>query len=228
MINPKDRNIHRMVTPVVLLISFIGILLYGTGQMNLAMAAQQESPVPAVKAPETVTTGSKEIIPDWLARWELARVLSYVKKYDESVMEYKKLITERPTLVEAKIEMANVLYWQGKMSDSLRELETIPVKAMTDKTRLLMADLYVDQKKYGLAESLYRSYLDKNRDDLKVRLKLAETLSWSRKYDASLDEYKKILNVKPSDAQVRRKYAFVLIWAGRHSDAARELRSTLK
>ncbi|MEI8173098.1 MAG: tetratricopeptide repeat protein [Deltaproteobacteria bacterium] len=228
MKNPKDRSVHRMVAPAVLLISLMGILPCGTGQIDLSTAAQQESRVPAVKAPEIVTTESKEEIPDWLARWELARVLSYVKKYDESVMEYKKLIREKPSLVEAKIEMANVMYWQGKMSDALKELEAIPVRAMTDKTRVLMADLYVHQKKYDLAESLYRSYLDKNRDDLKVRLKLAETLSWSRKYDDSLAEYEKILSVKPSDAQVRRKYAFVLIWAGRHSDAARELRSTLK
>lgn len=228
MKKPMDSIVNRMLTPAVLLIFFIGILLYGTGQMSLATAAQQESLVPAVKAPEIVTTESKEEIPDWLARWELARVLSYVKKYDESVMEYKKLIRERPTLVEAKVEMAKILYWQGKMSVALMELETIPVDAMTDNTRVLMADLYAAEKKYDMSESLYRAYLDKNRDDLKVRLKLAETLSWSKKYDDSLDEYKKILIVNPSDAQVRRKYAFVLIWAGRHSDAARELRSTLK
>lgn len=228
MINRKDRSVHRMVAPAVALIFLVGILPYGTGQMKLATAAQRESLAPAVKAPETVTMESKEEIPDWLARWELARVLSHIKRYDESLIEYRKLIREKPALVEARIEMANVLFWQGKMSDALRELEAIPTKEMTDKTRVLMADLYVVQKKYSLAESLYRSYLDKNRDDLKVRLKLAETLSWSKKYEASLGEYEKILKARPSDVQVRRKYAFVLIWAGRHADAARELRSTVK
>jgi tetratricopeptide (TPR) repeat protein len=171
---------------------------------------------------------SKEEIPDWLARWELARVLSYVKRYDESVTEYKKLLREKPVLAEARIEMVHVLYAQGKNDEALRALESVSRKVTNDKASVLMADLYRAQKKYDQAEPLYRTYLEKNQNDLNVRLKLAELLSWSRRYDASLAEYEKILNARPADIQVRRKYAFVLNWAGRHVDAARELQKTLR
>jgi len=54
-----------------------------------------------------------EEIPDWVARWELARVLSYAKRYDESITEYEKVLKEKPDLTEAKLEMAKVLFWKG-------------------------------------------------------------------------------------------------------------------
>lgn len=224
----KNGKMHRMPASAVIPVFFMGIVLYGAGQTGLASATEQVSGIPAVKAPGIAAMESKKEIPDWLARWELARVLSYAKRYDEAVAEYRKLIREKPALAEARIEMANVLFWQGKSSDALKELEAIPPGAMSDKSRVLMADLYVAQKKYDRAEPLYRLYLDKHSDDLNVRLKLADILSWSKKYDDSLGEYKKILTARPSDVQVRRKYALVLIWAGRHSEAAKVLRSTLK
>ncbi len=172
-----------------------------------------------------VTPG--EQIPDWAARWELARVLSYVGKYDEAVTEYRKLLAEKPDLAEARIELANVFYWEGKKQEALEMLEGVSTKDLDADSRVLIADIYVAQGKYGEAEPLYRQYLDKRPEDLVVRLKLAEMLSWEKKYGPSLSEYEKILEAKPDDTQIRRRYAFVLIWAGRHQEAAAELRKTL-
>jgi len=169
-----------------------------------------------------------QYIPDWQARWELARVLSYVKQYDESLREYKKLLQEKPNLYEAKIEMAYVLFYQGKREEALTILENIPNMHINDKTMVTMADLYTAQKQYQKAEPLYRVYLQKHPDDQKVRFKLAQMLSWQKKYDASIAEYRIILDRIPDDIQVRRHYAFVLIWAGKHAEAATELRKTLK
>ncbi len=178
-----------------------------------------------LKGPSSI---SKEEIPDWQARWELARVLSYVKRYDESVAEYNKLLKEKPALYEARAEMANVLFWQGKNAEALKTLEQIPAADITGNTSVLMADLYVIQKQYEKAETLYRGYLAKHPDKHKVRLKLAQTLSWDKKYDESLAEYRTILQAFPDDIQVRRKYAFVLIWSGKHLEAAAELKKTLR
>jgi tetratricopeptide (TPR) repeat protein len=172
-----------------------------------------------------VTPG--EEIPDWTARWELARVLSYVGKYDEAVTEYRKLLAEKPDLAEARIELANVFYWKGKKQEALEMLEGVSTKDLDVNSRVLLADIHVAQGKYREAEPLYRQYLDKHPEDLVVRLKLAEMLSWEKKYGPSLSEYEKILDAKPDDTQIRRRYAFVLIWAGRHQEAAAELRKTL-
>lgn len=185
--------------------------------------AQEDRP-----GPHAASSGKSEEIPDWMARWELARVLSYTKRYDESVAEYKKLLKEKPDLLKAKIEMAKVLFWQGKKNDALAALETIEQDRIDDESRLIMADLYVARKSYGKAEPLYRAYLRKHPGDHRARLKLAELLSWEKRYEESLAEYRTILAALPDDIQVRRKYAFVLIWSGKKNEGAAELRKTLK
>jgi tetratricopeptide (TPR) repeat protein len=179
----------------------------------------------SVSKPKMVKPG--EEIPDWVARWELARVLSYAKRYDESITEYGKVLKEKPDLVDAKVELAKVLFWKGDDKAAIKTLEEIPPKNITGDTKVLMADLFVTQKDYGKAEPLYRAHLNSHPEDHAVRLKLAEMLSWQKKYDASLSEYRQILKARPDDIQVRRRYAFVLIWAGKHSEAASELKKTL-
>ncbi|MDQ1336804.1 MAG: hypothetical protein QG552_3754 [Thermodesulfobacteriota bacterium] len=196
----------------------------------------QKFPIPSITegTPPPESQGSKpthvkpgEDIPDWVARWELARVLSYVKRYDESIAEYEKVLKEKPGLAEARIEMAKVLFWKGDQKTAARILEQVPSKDITGDTQVLMADLLVAQKDYAKAEPLYKTYLESHPGDQAVRLKLAEMLSWQKKYDASLSLYKKILEARPNDIQVRRRYAFVLIWAGKHAEAAAELKKTL-
>jgi tetratricopeptide (TPR) repeat protein len=167
-------------------------------------------------------------IPDWQARWELAKILSYARKYDESIIEYKKLIKEKPELYPAKVEMAKVLLWHGKRMEAITLLEQIPLKNIDESTKIAMADIYISRKEYKKAEPFYRAYLEKHPMDWKVRFKLAQMLSWDKKYNESIAEYKTILTAMPDDIQVRRKYAYVLIWAGKHKEAIEELRKTLK
>lgn len=215
-------NIRFIYFRLHLFLIFIFLFSVMTALLFVRYANAQEKPSPPV------ITQKKEEIPDWLARWELAKVLSYSKRYEESVAEYKKLLKEKPDLNEARAELANVLFWQGKNNESLAVLEQIPAKDIDDNTRIIMADLYIARKEHTKAEPLYRAYLEKHPEDVKIRLKLAEMLSWVKRYNESVAEYKIILNAVPNDIQVRRKYAFVLIWAGRHNEAAAELKKTLK
>lgn len=169
-----------------------------------------------------------EEIPDWLARWELARTLGYAKRYEESVAEYKKLLKEKPDLSKARIEMAKILFWQKKDREALAVLEGMGPRQLDVDSVLLMADLYRSRKSYGSAAPLYREYLEKRPGDHPARLRFAEMLSWEKHYDESLAEYRKILAELPGDVQVRRKYALVLMWLKRYGEAAAELRKTLK
>ena len=180
------------------------------------------------RAQQGALKGIGEDVPDWVARWELARVLKQIKRYDESLVEYTRLLQEKPHLYEAKAEMAEVLFSQRRNSEAIRLLEHIPVEKRDDRATTLMADLYVTQKEYVKAESLYRTFLEKHPEDHHIRYRLAEMLSWDKRYDASLAEYRTILGAFPDDIQVRRKYALVLIWAGKAAEAVNELRQTLK
>jgi tetratricopeptide (TPR) repeat protein len=168
-----------------------------------------------------------EDIPDWQARLELARLLSSLKRYDESIGEYQKVLREKPDSVEARTELGQVLFWSGKKEEALQTLEQVPREKMDDQARTVLADLYRAQKKYAQAEALYRAYLHKHPEDWGTRLKLADLLSWNQQYRESLAQYEIILKARPDDLQVRRKYALVLSWAGRKAEAVKELRKTL-
>jgi tetratricopeptide (TPR) repeat protein len=179
--------------------------------------------------PETKPSseGPLQEIPDWKARWELARLLSYVKRYQESVAEYEKVLKEKPDLLEAKIELARVHAWKGDQARAFEIMKSIPLEEIPEELRVLVADLHVARKEYAKAEPIYRRHLERHPEDLKARLSLAELLSWTQRYPESLSQYEILLKARPEDRQVRRKYAFVLSWSGRHADAIVELRRTL-
>ncbi|MDD3581544.1 MAG: tetratricopeptide repeat protein [Desulfobacca sp.] len=192
------------------------------------LAAAGETSSSAKVAPSISTAGQPgETMADWQARLELARLLSYQKKYAEAATEYEKVLREKPDSVEAKTELGQVLFWSGKRAEALEILEQVPLEKMDDLTRTVLADLYRAQKRYDRAEALYRAYLDEHPEEWGIRLKLAELLSWSKQYRESLDQYELILQARPDDVQVRRKYALVLSWAGRKAEAIKELRKTL-
>ena len=169
-----------------------------------------------------------EDIPDWLARWELARLLSYTKRYRRSVEEYRKVLKEKPDLVKARAELAQVLFWDGRKKEALAELETLPPAEQAPETLLLRADLLSQDKQYARAEKLYRRYLSQKPDDAKARFKLAQTLSWNKRYKDSLEQYSMILKALPHDRQVRRHYALVLGWDGQLDKAIEEMDRSLK
>ncbi len=198
-------------------------------EKDRSTAVGEPAPVlPAAGPKEAGLTAEGDEIPAWRARWELARLLSYTKRFDESLKEYRKLLGEKPDLAEARTEMAKVLYWAGHKAEALKTLEQLSGGQTTPETKLLKADLLASDKRYPEAIQLYREYLKGKPADLAVRFRLAQVLSWSGQYPPALQEYETILSQKPDDVQVRRHYAFVLSWAGEFGRAAKELKRTLK
>ena len=166
-------------------------------------------------------------IPEWKARLELARALSYTKQFPESIAEYRRLLQSKKTLPQARLELARVLFWSGKNSEALIEFQRVPKKILKRDDRIVMADLFAGTSLYVEAEFDYRQLLAEMPGDVVVREKLADLLSWGDQYDESLQEYEKILSKTPDNIRVRRKYANVLIWSGQHQKAIEELKKTL-
>lgn len=195
--------------------------------LSLAMASKGLSQ----EGKLTAFLGRNEIedkaFPAWMAHWEIARVLSYQKKYDESLAEYKKVIEAQPDLVQAKVEMAQIYYYSGKNDDALSILKTIPEEKWNNAALSLAANIYTGQGDFAKAGPLFRLYLEQQPEDHKTRFKYAEMLSWQKDYPASLRQYEKLLNSRPDDRQLRRKYAMVLIWNDQLDDGIAELRRSL-
>ncbi len=229
----KNHRISLLDNMLVLTFLSLAVHLVGLTVVDSSEASGEQVLSPGigpgpVKLGQPAPESLQGDIPDWQARWELARLLSYAGRYNESLTEYGKVVQEKPDLWEAKIEMAQVFFWNGQLRDASKVLEEIPVEYTDEKAKLLMADLYVAQKAFDKAEPFYRAYLKSHSEDYEVGVKLADVLSWSKRYEEAIVLYRDILNARPNDVQIRRKYAYVLIWAGRQSEAAVELRKSLR
>ena len=116
--------------------------------------------MPSLPSPTTspggVTDPGQEISA-WQARWELARLLGYDRKFEESIAQYQKLLKEKPDLWEARAELAKVLFWADRKTEALAMLESLPPGQGGGEVRLLRADLLAAAKRYPEAAALYRA-----------------------------------------------------------------------
>lgn len=215
----------------ILYICQIIFLLFFTPAFAEAPDAESDAfspPSEHIRIPPPDPDLSAEEVPEWVARWELARVLSYLDRLDESAAQYEKLLDLKPELIEAKVEMLNVLGRQGEQERVIDMLQEVDPDDLEPEARLVLADVYVQSGEYEAAAEIYLSYLEQNPEADRIRLRLAEVLSWAEKYDESIEQYKTLLDARPADKSLRRKYAFVLIWAGHREKGAEELMKTLE
>lgn len=208
----------------------LGATLLAQERPSILPPLPQPKPPRAAPAPPARATRivpMNETIPDWAARWDLARALSYLNRYDESLAEYRKILAERREDAAVRQEYGQVLLWAGKIEESFAELSAVPAEKLTPAAAIALGDTHVARKEYDRAESIFRVQLQLRPEDHLTRFKLAEILSWSKRYDESLALYRTILAALPDDEQVRRRYALVLLWAGHVEESAAELRRTL-
>lgn len=170
---------------------------------------------------------AEETISDAKARLELARALSYLKKYDDALEVYEKILQDEPDSGFIRVEIAKILFYQGKTDASFAEIEKVPENQLDGDAWIFIADLYRKKKNYQTAEKIYEKELARHPENSKVRFKLAEMLAWEKRYEDSIAHFKIILNEFPGDTQVRRHYAQVLTWMGADEEAVAEWKKTL-
>ncbi|SNS26658.1 Tetratricopeptide repeat-containing protein [Humidesulfovibrio mexicanus] len=182
---------------------------------------------PSAPAAAVAPSPPRDDVADWLARLELAKLLTESGRHAEAAEEFRKVLRDRPGETQARIGLARALFWSGKRDEAAAELAKAPPAALSAEDRLLQAEIHLAAGRHEQAIDALIAYLALRPADLKARLKLADALSWRKRLDESLAEYEKILSATPDDRQVRRRYARVLTWAGRNDDAIRELRISL-
>ena len=164
----------------------------------------------------------------WATRLEYARLLSYMKQYDESALQYQLLIKEKPDDLVSQKELAKVYYYMKDYPSAIALMKRIPKEKLNPEDEIILADVYAAEGQFQEAEELYKKNLTtiaKQEDG--VMLKLAEVLSWQKRFGPSLGYYKILIEKYPTDIQLRRKYAMVLYWCGDDQEAAKELQKTL-
>jgi thioredoxin-like negative regulator of GroEL len=208
-----------MRTPTSVTVLIAGALLIGP-----AHAADPPASSPSATA---APSPSEAEISDTATRLELARVLTYDKRYPEAMEAYRQILATEPDNLDAKIGLSEVLYWTGNSEAAAAILKGVPEDKLDDKGKLMLADLFVAKKDYEPAIRIFSGYLERKPDDWTVRLKLADVQSWTKRYPEAIASYEAILKARPHDRQVRRKYGMVLSWAGQNEKAAEQLRQSL-
>jgi thioredoxin-like negative regulator of GroEL len=193
---------------------------------SLALTRGAEPPA-ANAVPTPAASPTETEISDTTTRLELARLLSYDKRYAEAIAVYHQVLAVEPQNLDAMIGLGEVLFWTGNIEAAASMLKGIPEDKLDDKGKLMLADLMVAKKDYGSAIRILSASLERNPDDLAIRLKLADAQTWTKRYPEAIANYEQILKARPNDRQIRRKYGLVLSWAGQNEKAAEQLRQSL-
>jgi thioredoxin-like negative regulator of GroEL len=204
----------------ILLSSFLSYAAFLTAACAADSATPETSATPVESPTETEMS-------DTATRLELAKVLTYDKRYAEAIDTYREVLAAEPENLEAKIGLSEVLYWTGDAEAAAAILKGVPEDKLDDKGKLLLGDLLVAKKEYRSATRIFSTHLEAKPDDWRIRLKLADVQSWTKHYSEAIANYELILKARPHDRWVRRKYGLVLSWAGQNEKAAEQLRQSL-
>ncbi|WP_254229358.1 tetratricopeptide repeat protein [Wolbachia pipientis] len=166
---------------------------------------------------------------DWnnilIAKYNVATILLYTKKYDESLEAYKELFTiqkhssslgpSHPYTLITMRNIAFILAEQQKYDKALKAYEELftmqkhfsslgPSHHDTLTTMKEIAFILAEQQKYDKALKVYtevfniqKEFLEPyNPDILIVRYNIAQVLSQQGKYSEALKEYKEVLSIQ--------------------------------
>lgn len=164
---------------------------------------------------------------DWQARLELARLLTYRQRYQEAIGEYRKVLVVKPELAEARLGLAQALYWSGDQEGAAAAMAKIPPEELEEQDRLFLADILVTRQQYPEAIKIYAQYLRQNPADQQVRLQKAQTLAWAQRYPEAIGQFEQLVAARPNDRQLKRRFAEVLTWAGENDRAIELLQQSL-
>lgn len=151
---------------------------------------------------------------------KLARALSYQKKYNEAIVQYRQYLKSSPGDSQSHIELGDILFWTGDYNGAIEEYD----KAGTNPKFSLIAakkkaEILAIKKDYSGAEALYKQGLAATPNDLSARIKYAQTLSYSKRYNESLAQYDAVLEKDPNNLEALQGKAEVLSWARRYKES---------
>jgi len=193
----------------------IGILTLVSGPGTVSEAANKKASgkeIPAVETKIKQVPGLRgEKTPQWKVLWEKAREGILQKKYPEAIQDYRKALSLKPNLDEARQELAQVLLNLERWGEALTELEILADHQPLDlKVQKGLADLLSQKKEYRRANEIYLKILQKDPDNLGVRLTLASNYYQINESEKALMEWRQVHIRDPQNVEARTHLADVL------------------
>jgi tetratricopeptide (TPR) repeat protein len=197
------------------LVFLLGVLIFWQGPEDLLGAANVRKPSKEVPGVETkirqVPGEGAYTFPLWKVHWEKARQSVLLKKYSESVKDFRQALALKPNLDEARQELAQVLITLERWGEAVTELEIIAEhQPQNQKVQKDLADLLSQKKEYRRADEMYQRLLRKDPDNLDLRLSLASNYYQLNELEKALLEWRQVLIRDSQNVEARTHLAEVL------------------
>ncbi len=188
------------------------------------------SPGWAQESPPPVPEGRVELeleapTPAWRRLWDEAR--DFVRRGDllAAAETYRKLLSQRQGLDQARWEYAQVLERLEKTDEAIKELELYLEKSPDNReARSLLATLLLKKGFFSQAEEQFRRLLAEDPEDSTARRGLALALYGQGRFAEALPFLRESLSLFSKDLELKRALAFTLVSLKKTSQATVYLR----
>jgi tetratricopeptide (TPR) repeat protein len=147
-------------------------------------------------------------------RLDLARRLSWTRRYDESVVQYRQLLEGREDLA-IRFELAQVLSWAGRFAESVAAYDRLIAAGRDDpETRLARARVLSWDRRYDQAIEAYQTFVRRWPDHPEASDELIDVLTWAKRYDEALAAADVAVAREPASRRAALQRARILNWSG--------------
>ena len=153
----------------------------------------------------------------------LARNLSWLEQYDESLALYRDLLKREPSPA-LRLETARVLSWAGEFTESINSYRQFLEQEPMDTEAILgLARVLSWSRNYDESLQTYRQVIEQDPANRDARLEYARVTSWKGDLDQAIRLYSDLETYYPDDRDVLLGKGQTLQWAGRAAEAERIL-----
>lgn len=200
-----------------------------TSPTSESPSGQQANKIPNHRTPgEEISVRPEAAAPAWRLIWEKARQMGRQGEVDGAVALYLALLEDRPGLLEARWELAQLLVQVDRRQDAVRELERyVEARPEDPKALIMLADLLAELGQWSRAIPFYERRIDlaRNSEEFMVQggdeieFRMAGCLSALGRDQEALRHLQAAYEARPDRADLALKIADVLRQLGRQREA---------
>ena len=124
----------------------------------------------------------------------------------KAITQFEKLLQKQPSNAAAHYSLANALVKSGKLNDAVAHAAKAHNLSADNKYySLLLAELYVKQKRYAEAEALYEAILKKGPENAEYGVELAAIYLFDEKPDQALNAYNLVERELGTNEEITRQ-----------------------
>jgi tetratricopeptide (TPR) repeat protein len=171
-----------------------------------------------------------ELLPqDYLACFELGRMLELQRQWAEAGTWFQRAVELRPTLTESWFEMGKVLASQENYADAFASFATAQRQRPKDpQIYLYSGKALAKLNRHGEAIEKYRKAIQLNPADWEPHYELGGEMDAVNQLDAARNEFGEAARLNPNYSRTHFNYGVLLAKLGRLDEARTEFNETIR